>query len=349
MRIGKMLNTLVVRADADSRMGTGHLMRCFTLAQGWQTRGGRIIFATNCNNDRLTRHFEAANMPIAAIEHPHPNPMDWDRTSKMLNSNPGAWLVLDGYHFDSAYQRRIKDGGHRLFVIDDTAHLDRYYGDIVLNQNLKAEHMDYSAQPFTRFLLGPRYALLRQEFLSRRYINSNIPRIASKVLVTLGGGDDQNQTLRVIRALQAMALEGLEAVVVVGAANPHRSALESEANKSKFLIQLTYNAGNMPELMEWADLAVCAGGTTCWELAFMGVPTLVIILAANQQANAEGLEEEGVSVNLGWYSRLSREKIEQKLIEIAYSENIRAQMSRRGRFLVDGKGIERVLRELTVK
>jgi len=344
-----MLNTLVIRTDADSRIGTGHLMRCLTLAQGWQAKGGKVIIATNCNNDSLTRHFEAASMPIAAIEHPHPNPMDWNRTSEILNSNPGAWLVLDGYHFDSAYQRRIKEGGHRLFVIDDTAHLDRYHGDIVLNQNLNAKRMGYSAEPFTRFLLGPRYALLRQEFLSRYDTKSNIPRIAGKILVTLGGGDDENQTLRVIRALQAVEVAGLEAVVVVGAANPHRSALESEANQSKLPIRLTYNADNMPELMEWADLAVCAGCTTCWELAFMGVPALVIILADNQQANAEALEAEGVSVNLGWYSRLCREKIAQKLFEIANSENIRAQMSRRGRFLVDGKGIERVLKELTVK
>ena len=344
-----MLNTLVVRADADSRIGTGHLMRCFTLAQGWQSRGGKIVFATHCNNDSLRRHFEAASMPIAAIQHPHPNPMDWDRTSEILNSNPGAWLVLDGYHFDSAYQRRIKEGGHRLFVIDDTAHLDRYHGDIVLNQSLNAERKGYSAEPFTRFLLGPRYALLRQEFLSRLNTKNNIPRIATKVLVTLGGGDDKNQTLRVIRAMQAMEIAGLEAVAVVGAANPHRSALESEANQSKIPIRLTYNAGNMPELMEWADLAVCAGGTTCWELAFMGVPALVIILADNQQANAKALEAEGVAVNLGWYSRLFREKIAQKLFEIANHENIRTQMSRRGRFLVDGKGIERILKEFAVK
>lgn len=343
-----MLNPLVVRADADFRIGSGHLMRCFSLAQKWQTRGGRIVIATNCDNDRLRRHFAAANMPITAIEHPHPNPMDWDQTSKILNSNPGAWLVLDGYHFDSTYQRRVKEFGHRLVVIDDTAHLDRYHGDIVLNQNLKAEHTDYSARSFTRFLLGPRYALLRQEFLIRRDLKKKIPRIASKVLVTLGGGDDKSQSLQVMRSLQSMRIEGLEAVVVVGAANPNRGAIEAEANKSKFLIRLTYDAGNMPELMEWADLAVCAGGTTCWELAFMGVPALVIILAANQQINAECLEEKGVSVNLGWFSRLSREKIAQNLIEIANAENIREQMSRRGRFLVDGKGIERVLQELTI-
>ena len=344
-----MPGQVIIRADAAPIIGAGHLMRSLALAQALKTGGYDATFITFCESKTLYQRLLDKGFQVITLEDHHPNPADWQTTSDVLQSYPDAWLVLDGYHFDSAYQRRIKDGGHRLMVIDDTAHLDRYYGDIVLNQNLKVEHMDYSAQPFTRFLLGPRYALLRQEFLSRLDTKSNIPKVAGKVLITLGGGNDENQTLRVIRALQAIEIEGLEAVVVVGAANPHRAALESVVDQSKFPIRLTYNAGNMPELMEWADLAVCAGGTTCWELAFMGVPTLVIILAANQQANAEGLEEEGVSVNLGWYSRLSREKIEQKLIEIAYSENIRAQMSRRGRFLVDGKGIERVLRELTVK
>ena len=137
--------------------------------------------------------------------------------------------------------------------------------------------------------------------------------------------------------------------MVAGAAHPCLAVLESETDQSKVPIRLTYNARNMPELMDWADLAVCAGGTTCWELAFMGVPTLVIILAENQQANAEGLEDKGVAVNLGWYVRLSRKKIAQKLIEIANSAEIRSQMSERGRLLVDGKGIDRVLTVLTTK
>ena len=148
-----MLNTLVVRTDADSRIGTGHLMRCITLAQGWQTRGGTVVIVTNCNNDNLTRHLEAANMPIAAIEHSHPNPMDWDRTCEILNSHPGAWVVLDGYHFDSGYQGRIKSCGHRLMAIDDTAHLDKYFADIVLNQNINADRLNYTVEPHARLLL----------------------------------------------------------------------------------------------------------------------------------------------------------------------------------------------------
>lgn len=344
-----MPGKVIIRADATASIGAGHLMRCLALAQALKTGGYDITFITFCESQSLYQRLLDEGFQVITLEGRHPNPLDWQTTSDVLKSFPEAWLVLDGYHFDSAYQRQCKEAGCRLFVIDDTAHLNRYHADIVLNQNLNAERQDYAAASFTRFLLGPRYALLRQEFLSRPDYISDISRIASKVLVTLGGGDDERQTLRVIRSLQAIEIKGLEAVVVVGAANPYKAALESESDQSKFPIRLTYNTGAMPELMDWADLAVCAGGTTCWELAFMGVPALVIILAENQRANAEGLEKEGIAVNLGWYPRLSKEKIAQKLLEIANSANMRAQMSRSGRFLVDGKGIERVLTQLKAK
>ena len=102
-------------------------------------------------------------------------------------------------------------------------------------------------------------------------------------------------------------------------------------------------------VMGWADLAISAGGSTCWELAFMGVPTLAIILADNQQAIAQGLEEEGVAVNLGGYGHLSREIIARKFIEIANAASTRAQMSQRGRKLIDGKGTQRVLKDLLLQ
>jgi spore coat polysaccharide biosynthesis predicted glycosyltransferase SpsG len=102
----------------------------------------------------------------------------------------------------------------------------------------------------------------------------------------------------------------------------------------------------MPELMAWADLAISAGGSTCWELAFMGLPFLVTILAKNQKAVAEGLEEVGAAVNLGWYDSITPTRLAQRLSSLAEAADVRAELSRRGRTLVDGKGKERVLREL---
>lgn len=344
-----MLNTLVVRTDADSRIGTGHLMRCFTLAQGWQTRGGKVVIVTNCNNDNLTRRLEAANMPIEAVEHPHPHPMDWHRTSEILSSYPGAWVVIDGYHFDSGYQGRIKSCGHRLLAIDDTAHLDKYFADIVLNQNINADRLNYTVEPRVRLLLGLRYLLLRPEFIEQSVMVPKSSKVARKLLVTLGGGDFDNQTLKVIKAIEEVKIDGLEAVIVVGPANPHLKQLQAITKDSRALIQLKVNTTRMAELMTWADAAVTAGGSTCWELAFMGVPALVIILAENQRAVAEGLDERGAVINLGWHRDSSPVRIAQALENLLLNAAKREKMAEISRKLVDGKGIERVLSNLIQK
>jgi UDP-2,4-diacetamido-2,4,6-trideoxy-beta-L-altropyranose hydrolase len=341
-----MLNTIVVRTDADSQIGTGHLMRCFSLAQGWQARGGKVVIATNCNNDNLTRHLEAANMPIAAIERPHPNPMDWDRTCEILKSHPDAWVVLDGYHFDAGYQGKIKSCGHRLMAIDDTAHLDKYFADIVLNQNINADRLNYTAEPRTRLLLGLRYVLLRPEFIEQSVTVPKSSKIARKLLVTLGGGDFDNQTLKVIKAIEEVKIDGLEAVIVVGPANPHLKQLQAIIKDSRVPIHLKVNTTHMAELMTWADMAVTAGGSTCWELACMGLPALVIILAENQQAVAKGLEEREAIINLGWHHNLSPVRIAKALENLLLNAARRGKMAEISRKLIDGKGTERVLSEL---
>ena len=333
---------LLIRADANARMGTGHLMRCLALAQGWQARDGRATFVTACESDGLRQRLSDEGFQVVALEQPYPDPADWEITSKVLAAHPGAWVALDGYHFDPAYQDQIRKAGHRLLVIDDMAHLEHYYADVVLNQNIHAEQLNYSCEPYTRLLLGTEYVLLRSEFLAWRGWQRKIPEVASKVLVTLGGGDPDNQTLKVIRALQQVSVDDLEAVVVVGASNPHFDELQSAIRHSPFAIRLVRNASNMPELMAWADVAVSAGGSTCWELAFMGLPNLVLVLADNQRLIAEGLDSAKVALNLGWYNEVTVVQIREALTNLMISKDARLLMAKQGQRLVDGKGEYRV-------
>jgi len=337
---------LVVRTDGGPDIGAGHLMRCLALAQAWKARGGDATFITCCESAQLRQRLLNEGMQVVTIKRPHPDPMDCQTTSEVLRAFSRAWVVLDGYHFDPEYQRQIRNGGQRLFVIDDTAHLEHYHADIVLNQNINANLLNYSSEPNTLFLLGTQYALLRPEFLSRAASRIKIPGIARKVLITLGGADADNQTLKVIQAVKQIDIAGFKAVVVVGANNPHRPQLQGESRDSTVPIEIVTNATNMDDLMAWADLAVSGGGSTCWELAFMGLPALVIILADNQRAVAEGLDEAGIVVNLGWYKDLATTDIAQALVSLAGAANERTEMCRRGRELVDGKGNDRVLTEL---
>jgi len=337
---------LLVRADANARKGTGHLMRCLALAQGWQARGGQATFITACESDGLRQRLSDEGFQVITLERPYPDPADWAMTSKVLAAHPGAWVALDGYHFAPAYQRQIREAGHPLLVIDDMAHLDHYYADVLLNQNIHAERLDYSCEPHTSLLLGTRYVLLRSEFLAWRGWQREIPEVAHKILVTLGGGDPDNQTLKVIRALQQVDVDDLEAVVVVGASNPHYQELEFAIRNSQLAIRLVRNVSNMPKLMAWADVAVSAGGSTCWEMAFMGLPNVLLVLAGNQRGIAEGLSEVGVVLNLGWFEQVIDAHIVEALSSLLGDRNQRQQMSRGERTLVDGMGSERVVSAL---
>ena len=340
----KIQPLLFIRADATSEIGTGHLMRSLALADSWRDRSGEVVFVSCCQSRYLHQRMAAIARQVVTIDRFHPDAGDWDKTSQMLGAYGDAWVVLDGYHFDGEYHKKIRALGKRLLVIDDTAHLDHYEADIVLNQNINAESLMYSTASFTRLLLGTRFILLRNEFVKRFSRKRKFPRVARRLLVTLGGGDPDNMTLKVMQALEKINIDGFEALIIVGSTNPHLQQIQRESSRFKVSMQVLDNVQNMAEAMAWADFAVSAGGTTCWELAYMGVPALAITMADNQIAVVEGLEKAGVVVNLGWHHDLSPDKILRDVQKLAMAADKRAQMKRYGRDLVDGNGTQRVLK-----
>lgn len=337
---------LIIRADANAQIGTGHLMRCLALAQAWKDTGGEVAFITACRNEGLLGRLREEGFEIHLLSSSHPDLGDWEVTKNVLARHPDAWVVLDGYHFDETYQKRIKDAGNHLLVIDDMAHLKHYYADIVLNQNLHAEDLHYSCEPYTKLLLGTKYVLLRREFLGWKDWKREVPEVARRVLVTLGGSDPGNYTLKVIQALQKVDIPGVEAIVIIGASNPHADVLKRAVEQSRIPIRLIRNAKNMPELMAWADVAISGSGSTCWELAFMGVPSLVLILAENQRPIAEGLAKVGAVVSFGWFKHPSIADITSALSHLLSNKKRRAEMIQRARSLVDGNGVLNILKEL---
>lgn len=333
---------LVIRADAGGEKGTGHLIRCLALAQAWQDAGGQVIFITSSQSEGLRQRLQKEGFDIHQLAYTYPHNGDWDDTKSILTDHPDAWVVLDGYHFDEIYQKQVKDSGHKLLVIDDMAHLKHYYADIVLNQNLHAEPSLYSGEPDTRLLLGTRYALLNREFLAWKDWKRVVPEVAQRVLVTLGGSDSKNNTLKVIQALQKVNTSGLEATVAIGASNPHTDILEAGIKESRLPFHLIRDARNMPELMAWADVAISSAGTTVWELAFMGLPALVVVLADNQIDVGKSIEKTGVAQDLGWFANVSKDEISTHLQALLTNAERRHVMNVRGRELVDGYGTQRV-------
>jgi len=335
---------LIIRADADAAMGTGHVMRCLTLAEAWRSHAGPVSFVTRCGSAPLCSRIDQAGYERIDLAEGQGAADDAGVVDDVLAKYPGAAVVLDGYAFDGEYQRRIKARGNALLVIDDFRHAAHYCADLVLNQNLGAEKYAYRCEPYTRLLLGPRYVLLRSEFAVWRAWQRAIPDCGRRVLITLGGSDADNETLKAVRAVGA--LEGIEARVVVGAANPHLDVLRETVHDLEPRVRVVADVSTMAELMAWADVAVSAGGTTCWELAFMGLPNVILVLADNQLGIARELDAGGVSRFLGWARDLDVEALSLGVARLLDDREAREEMSSRGRALVDGAGAGRVVEAL---
>jgi len=341
------MSNLIIRADASTAIGTGHVMRCLALAQGWQESGGGVYFVLATHNPELEIRILNEGMKIIHIDADSGSIEDSIQFITILRETGADWVVVDGYHFGAEYQKRIKDAGLSLLFIDDYGHADHYYADIILNQNIYAEPSIYkNIEPYTQLLLGTRYALLRKEFLKFSGWKREIPEVAHKVLVTFGGGDPPNVTLKVIESLKKVRVDNLEVIIVVGGANPHYSELiKAIQNFPKF--KIINNGADMPNLIAWADLAISAGGSTNLELAFMGLPSITINHAQNQILNSKVLDQFGLVKNLGWFEKLKQKDISSAVEYFMKSKDKRRQMAEKGRILVDGGGSKRVIEWIT--
>lgn len=322
-------------------------MRCLALAQAWQDRGGRTTFLTVSGIGTLEERLKSEGMGIVHVTARPGSAEDATQTGELARSLEAQWVVLDGYHFDGAYQRVLKDGDLHVMAIDDNGHAEHYYSDIVMNQNLHAREELYERrESYTRLLLGTAYVLLRREFWRWRGWSREIPRVATDVLITLGGSDRAGMTERVIEALEDMGTKRMRVEIVVGERNPRLREIETAMESVSTRGRVRHNVSDMASLMARADIAVAASGITSWELAFMGVPTIAIVLAENQAPIAETLEAEGVVINTGWYSKIPPGTLSMEMMGLLQSPENRRRMRDRGKTLVDGYGTERVVEEI---
>ena len=352
------MKPLVIRADANTRIGAGHVMRCLALAQAWQEIGGEVHFMSAFDSPRIKDRLASEDINVLPLSAQPASQQDAADTANYGKRVGADWVVVDGYDFDAAYCTALKAEGIRLLVLDDCGTVDTTATDIILNQNIHADAQLYQqADGSPQLLLGVRYALLRSEFWPWRD-RSRPPRsTARRVLVTLGGSDPDNVTLQVIGALSIEKdpqEDELDITVVVGGDNPHLATLQALVAEHE-AIRLVHNATNMPELMAWADVAVSAAGSTCWELLFMGLPSCLLALADNQAPIASTLHQHGCAMMLGGVSGASvsdtRRSVDAKTIrhgvrQLLSDAEQRMAMSRTGRQLVDGYGAARVAQVL---
>jgi UDP-2,4-diacetamido-2,4,6-trideoxy-beta-L-altropyranose hydrolase len=322
------------------------------LGQTWQAHGGTVTLLSYGQHEALRQRIASTGVDYCSLKKCHPDPEDLYNTLRLLarcatHTAQRPWLVLDGYHFDPAYQQAIRTAGYRLLMIDDTAHWPQYHADVLMNQNMQAEEWSYPCPPETLLLLGTRYVLLRPEFLPWHAWHRDIPAVARKLLVTLGGGDPDNVTLQVLKALPHVTVDDLEVVLIVGAYNPHYAALQEVVKCLPLPIRLIRDAHNMPELMAWADVAVAGAGSTSWEMAFLGLPSVLLVLAPNQERNATGLAAAGAAISMRDSQQMTAVQLANLLTAVCHDQTQRQALSLHGRQVIDGKGGERIVSVLT--
>jgi UDP-2,4-diacetamido-2,4,6-trideoxy-beta-L-altropyranose hydrolase len=336
---------LYIRADATAKIGTGHIMRCIALAQGWRERGGVVTFISRCESEPLKQRIQGEGFSMLPLDRVCPDPSDLKNTLSILKkdiTDQKKWLVFDGYHFTPDYQKAIRDAGIHLLVIDDMNHLPHYHADILLNQNIHAPDLKYKCDADTTLLLGTRYVLLRREFLKYRDFNRQIPDRAKNILVTLGGADPDNVTLKVIEALKLLDAPDISVRIIIGPANYHQESLRKALTTTLFDTELLVNPPNMPEHMAWADMAVSGGGSTCWELALFELPNIILYCAENQRPIAEKLHEKEIAWNLGGHTDLSSKSIAAAIDKMINNKDTRAKMVSKATGQIDGQGAARV-------
>jgi UDP-2,4-diacetamido-2,4,6-trideoxy-beta-L-altropyranose hydrolase len=318
-------------------------MRCLALAQAWQADGGSVMFVGNMT-PILENQLAAENIKVRNLKVKAGSLKDADRTVRHAKALDVSWVVVDGYHFGGDYQHRLRESGLRVLFIDDCGHADRYEADLVLNQNIDAEEGLYANRAeHTDLLLGPTFALLRKEFWPWREPRREIRREAGHILITLGGVDPDNITTDAVEALGSLEASGVQGTAVIGGSNPHEDAIRAAVESARVPIDVRQNVDDMAELMVDSDIAVSAGGSTCWELAFMGVPNVVVILAENQKGIARGLDEADTAANLGWHEKVSTPEIGSAVGSMVRNDQKRHRMAEKAQALVDGWGAERVL------
>ncbi len=341
---------LCIRADANTQMGTGHLMRCLALAQAWQDRGGQVAVITKLNIPSLLTRLSNEGISIHHLAANSSSDQDTIETVSVATERKAEWIVLDGYHFTSAYRTSLKLSGFKVLALDDLGDSDLTQSDWILNQNAYADDALYAQLRHSpQLLTGSSYTLLRREFLALTPRTDEEPIRAKNILVTVGGGDPDNITSKIIESVGRFREWPLAIKIIVGAANPHLDSITAatRAFADYHNIEILKNPDNLPMLMQSCDLAVSAAGSSCWEFAYLGRPTVLIVVADNQKHIASTLHQRGAAYSLGYYNETAVSEWEQRIASVITSPERRTSMKGAAHEILDGRGAARVAAALS--
>ena len=315
---------LIFRVDSSSLIGSGHLMRCLTLAQRYRKGGHNVAFVCRDLKGNLsglvkTQVFQLYMLPTATQDDTLTGYGKWltitqeqdaaETVALMQNIGKVDRVVVDSYAIDETWEKIVRPYTNEIFVIDDLANR-KHDCDILLDQNFylnKEERYKELVPEQCKLLLGPEHALLREEFyLAKEKMKPRDGKLHN-ILVFYGGADATNETSKAIEALSLLKsngeLQNVNITVVVGGSNLRNESISNHCLKEDFKYLCQVN--NMAELMAEADLMLGAGGTTTWERCFLSLPAIVTAVAENQFHICDDCATAGIIHYLGQWNKVT--------------------------------------------
>lgn len=360
---------VLFRVDSSLEIGTGHLMRCLTLAGALKEKNVECLFICREHKGHSihaivdagyslfalsSRDFLASVAPTKSVS-AHIHHANWLGVSQVQDADACIavvgdehfdWIVVDHYALDFRWEQKLRSYCDRLLVIDDLA--DRSHDcDLLLDQTYGREIADYQklAPAKCRFLCGTKYALLRPEFSKLREYSINRRKLtqARSLLITMGGVDKDNITSRILHTLIEFDFpKNFQVTVVMGKSSPWTDEVRRLAKKMPCTTSVLVDIKDMAKLMAESDLAIGAAGSTAWERCCLGLPTIMLVLALNQRFIADGLERVGAAIVLKNTEDIESE-LSVHLHALILPPNGSHIMSERASDLLDGRGVQRIL------
>ncbi|ULT56477.1 UDP-2,4-diacetamido-2,4,6-trideoxy-beta-L-altropyranose hydrolase [Neobacillus drentensis] len=335
-----------IRVDASIEIGTGHVMRCLTLAEKLQEQGADVRFICREHKGHLIDLITAKGYEVLVLKRPQENGMapngrghtqwlgvplsvDAHQTKELLMNCPCDLLIVDHYAINEDWEVLLRDQVKKIMVIDDLA--DRKHDcDFLLDQNFIQDYQnryDSLLPSYCKTFLGPSYVLLRPEFYHQLKKQKLRTGAVKRILIFYGGIDHTNETGKALSSFLALGRNDIEVDVVVGQSNLYKMEIASICNMYEYL-HFHCQIDNMAELMNWADLSIGAGGTTTWERCLLGLPSIVVSIAENQEEICKSLAKGKVITYLGEKETIEQSCLTRHLKILIENEAERTEMSR---------------------
>ena len=357
---------IAFRVDASIEMGSGHVMRCLTLADALKTQQRKCLFLTRPHPGNLSDIIAARGHGVILLSKPEQfvqknedfvdhapwlganQSQDAQETISGLKGIHPDWLIVDHYAIDQRWHKLLRPHAQNIFVIDDLA--DRAYDcDLLLDQTYGRKETEYKqlVNKKTPLLLGSQYALLRPEFaklrpkaIAKRKEYNGIQRI----LISMGGTDPHDVTTKVLQGLMAVEWQNQPIVdVVLSSKAPYLNKIIEQAKQCSLGMAVSVDVNDMAERMLEADLAIGAGGSTSWERCCLGLPTIMIGVAENQTNIIQQLAQTGASLYIGTFSSHIANLISDALTKINNNNTVLIDMAKKAAGIVDGLGVRKVI------